>query len=122
MTGVDNDFNFLRIGDGRVFCKECGSEVSRTAKYCSGCGSSLVDMAGVGGKKDEAARNDVSGGTLYVMILAPTFLVVLVLNQFFYGSCFKMYCLAAAFPKVLILSAFVSWAIYVVGDVGKAKK
>lgn len=32
------------------------------------------------------------------------FLAILIVNQMFYGGCFAAHCLAAAFPKVLILS------------------
>ena len=45
-------------------------------------------------------------------IFIPTFLVVLVINQLAYGACFKGYCIAAALPKVTILSLAISAFIY----------
>jgi hypothetical protein len=45
-------------------------------------------------------------------IFIPTLLIVLFLNQMAYGSCFEGYCLAAAFPKVTILSVIISAFIY----------
>ena len=47
-------------------------------------------------------------------IFIPTFIVVMIINQFFYGACFKAYCLAAAFPKVVMLSLAISAFIYFV--------
>jgi len=47
-------------------------------------------------------------------IFIPTFLILFVLNQSFYGGCFKGYCLAAAFPKVLILSAILTGVFYAI--------
>ncbi|ENM3851143.1 hypothetical protein VCSRO184_3530 [Vibrio cholerae] len=45
-------------------------------------------------------------------IFVPTFIVVLIVNQMAYGSCFKGYCISAAFPKVTILSLLISAFIY----------
>lgn len=45
-------------------------------------------------------------------IFVPTFFIVLFFNQLAYGSCFKGYCIAAAFPKVIILSVIISVFIY----------
>jgi hypothetical protein len=45
-------------------------------------------------------------------IFLPTFVIVFVFNQMAYGSCFEGYCIAAAFPKVTILSVFISAFIY----------
>ncbi|PSU21540.1 hypothetical protein CTM84_09315 [Photobacterium kishitanii] len=50
--------------------------------------------------------------SLYIFI--PTFIVVMIINQFLYGACFKTYCLSAAFPKVVILSLAISAFIYFV--------
>ena len=47
-------------------------------------------------------------------IFIPVFIVLLVLNQSFYGGCYKGYCLAAAFPKVLILSAVLTGVFYAI--------
>jgi len=48
-----------------------------------------------------------------IMIFVASFLGLMFINQLSYGACFKGYCLAAAFPKVLILSvilsAFIIW-------------
>ncbi|WP_297407981.1 hypothetical protein [uncultured Cetobacterium sp.] len=49
-------------------------------------------------------------------IFIPTFVVVLIVNQMFYGFCFKSYCLSAAFPKVVVLSILVSFFIFFVSD------
>lgn len=49
-------------------------------------------------------------------IFIPTFLIVLAINQMMYGSCFKGYCLAAAFPKVTILSLMISTFIFFVSN------
>jgi hypothetical protein len=45
-------------------------------------------------------------------IFIPVFLVIFVINQLFYGGCFEAYCLAAAFPRVTVLSVVVSALIY----------
>lgn len=45
-------------------------------------------------------------------ILLPTFAVILAINQAAYGMCFEAYCLAAALPKVIVLSVIVSAFIY----------
>ena len=45
-------------------------------------------------------------------IFAPTFIIVLIINQMAYGLCFKGYCIAAAFPKVTVLSLLISGFIY----------
>lgn len=45
-------------------------------------------------------------------IFLSTFVIVLILNQMAYGSCFEGYCIAAAFPKVTILSVVISAFIY----------
>ncbi len=47
-------------------------------------------------------------------IFIPTFVIVLIFNQMTYGSCFKGYCIAAAFPKVIVLSLLISAFIYFV--------
>jgi len=45
-------------------------------------------------------------------IFITTFLVVLVINQLFYGACFAAYCIAAAIPRVFIMSILLSWFLY----------
>ncbi len=50
--------------------------------------------------------------TKALQIFIPTFAIVMVANQMMYGACFKAYCLAAAFPKVVILSLAISTFIY----------
>ena len=47
-----------------------------------------------------------------ISIFIPTFVVVMIFNQMFYGACFKAYCLSAAFPKVTILALAISIFIY----------
>ena len=47
-------------------------------------------------------------------IFIPTLVVIMVINQMFYGACFEAYCLAAAFPKVLVLAVIVSTFLYFV--------
>lgn len=47
----------------------------------------------------------------FLKTLIPTFFVVMLVNQSFYNFCTKGYCLAAAFPKVLVLSVIVAGAI-----------
>lgn len=42
------------------------------------------------------------------------FIVLFVLNQSFYGGCFKGYCLATALPKIVILSAILTGVFYAV--------
>jgi hypothetical protein len=49
---------------------------------------------------------------LAIVIFAVTFVVILVVNQMFYGGCFEAHCLSAAFPKVIMLSTLVSWFLY----------
>ena len=44
-------------------------------------------------------------------IFGISFIVIGIINQAFYGFCFKSYCLSAAFPKVLILSIIVTVAL-----------
>ena len=48
---------------------------------------------------------------VFLKTLLPTFLVVGLINQSFYGFCMKSYCLAAAFPKVLVLSVIIAATI-----------
>lgn len=55
-------------------------------------------------------------------IFIPTFLVVLAVNQLAYGACFKGYCIAAAFPKVTILSLAISAFIYWVSKTERSEK
>ena len=45
-------------------------------------------------------------------IFVVTFFVVLLINQAFYGFCFSDYCLAAAFPRVVVLASIVTAALY----------
>jgi len=53
--------------------------------------------------------------TKALSIFLPTFMIVLIINQSAYGSCYESYCLSAALPKVIMLSsaisAFVYWVI-----------
>lgn len=49
---------------------------------------------------------------LAIAIFTVTFVVILFVNQLSYGGCFQAHCLSAAFPKVIILSTFVSWFLY----------
>jgi hypothetical protein len=44
-------------------------------------------------------------------IFGISFVVIGIINQAFYGFCFKSYCLSAVFPKVLILSIIVTVAL-----------
>lgn len=50
-----------------------------------------------------------------IAIFMSTFLIVLVVNQMFYGNCYQGHCVASAFPKVflisLLASAFVYWRL-----------
>ena len=48
----------------------------------------------------------------FLKIFVPTFLIVGLINQSFYGFCMKSYCLSAAFPKVAIISAIIGFIIY----------
>jgi len=52
----------------------------------------------------------------FIKIFIPAFLVVGVVNQSFYGFCMKSHCLAAAFPKVVILSVIVAFVIFKVKE------
>jgi tryptophan-rich sensory protein len=45
-------------------------------------------------------------------IFVPTFFVILIINQAFYGMCLQAHCLASAFPRVTIMSVAVSALIY----------
>jgi len=47
-----------------------------------------------------------------IFIFIPVFIIVFFLNQFSYGSCFKGYCLEAAFPKVAFISLVISLIIF----------
>lgn len=49
---------------------------------------------------------------LAIAIFAVTFVVIFFVNQLSYGGCFQAHCISAAFPKVIILSTFVSWFLY----------
>lgn len=42
------------------------------------------------------------------IVFVASFVVIMVLNQIGYGGCFKSYCLSAAMPKVLFLSAVIT--------------
>lgn len=52
----------------------------------------------------------------FITTLIPTFVVVGLVNQSFYGMCMKAYCLSAAFPKVLVLSVIVAGVISLVKE------
>jgi len=54
-------------------------------------------------------------------IFIPTFIVIFILNQSFYGGCFKGYCLAAALPKVVLLSAILTGVFYAISKTEKSK-
>jgi len=45
-------------------------------------------------------------------IFVVTFFVVLLINQAFYGFCFSDYCLAAAFPRVVILTSIITALLF----------
>lgn len=47
-----------------------------------------------------------------IKLFIGTFLAVFVVNQMFYGACFKGYCLSKAFPKVVVLSAIIAAVIH----------
>jgi len=54
--------------------------------------------------------------TKALSIFIPTFIVVMIFNQMMYGFCFKGYCIAAAFPRVTIISVVISFFIYFVSS------
>ncbi len=56
-----------------------------------------------------------------LIIFTPVFIVLFVINQSFYGGCFKGYCLAAAFPKIIILSAILTWIFYAISSQEESK-
>jgi hypothetical protein len=43
-----------------------------------------------------------------VAFFIPTFIIIFIINQIFYGGCIAAYCLAAAFPKVFFISLIIS--------------
>ena len=59
-------------------------------------------------------RNNILGKWLLFFI--PTFIVILIVNQSAFGSCYSGYCISAAFPRVLILSIIISFIITLNSD------
>lgn len=99
-----------------MFCSKCGSQIQDTSKFCPSCGQevgqAVVKKGSPSRSVDESHQPVESAMTRAVTIFIPTFLVIFVINQMFYGWCFKGYCLAAAFPKVILISALLTWFFY----------
>ena len=61
---------------------------------------------------DSAPDNKSSDGAVFLvrwfLLAFPIFFVVLIFNQSSYGSCFESYCIAAALPRVLVITFIVS--------------
>lgn len=106
-----------------MYCSKCGSELPADSKFCPSCGREI-------NSSDQTKAAAVQSGEApptppflkAVSIFIPTFLVVLVVNQLFYGGCFKAYCLSAAFPKVAIISAVITWALYAITSDSETRK
>jgi hypothetical protein len=60
-------------------------------------------------KPKSTSTNESSFAGRFLLYLIPAFIVVLIINQSAYGSCYSGYCLSAAFPRVLIISIIVSF-------------
>jgi uncharacterized membrane protein YvbJ len=97
-----------------MYCSECGTKLLDNSKFCSSCGKNTSDSVQTK-KITDTAKSEASLATpllTVISIFIPIFLVVMVVNQIFYGGCFKSYCLAAAFPKVTIISAVLTLILY----------
>lgn len=103
-----------------MYCQHCGSEITVNAKFCASCGRAVNPLA-QSEKVDDEQGSAKPAITRALSIFVPTFLVVLVVNQLFYGGCFKAYCLAAAFPKIAIVSAVIAWVIYAISGQEESK-
>jgi len=99
-----------------MFCSKCGSQIQDTSKFCPSCGQevgqAIFKSAPSPKPTTQSSRTKDSPMARVVMIFIPTFLVILVLNQMFFGGCFKGYCLAAAFPQVMVMSALLTWVLF----------
>lgn len=93
-----------------MYCSKCGLKFTENSNFCSACGNSIKSNK----LKDENSNNKELIGSILAMLFIFTlvFFVVLVINQISYGSCFKGYCLSAAFPKVAIISAIITGIFY----------
>ena len=60
-------------------------------------------------KSKTTSTNESSFASRFSLCLIPAFIVILILNQSAYGSCYSGYCLSAAFPRVLIISIIISF-------------
>ncbi|MDP5029612.1 MAG: hypothetical protein NWQ54_00470 [Paraglaciecola sp.] len=97
-----------------MYCSGCGTKLFDNPKFCSSCGKSTSGSVKAKAIND-TDKSEASLSTSFltvIFIFIPVFLVVMVVNQFFYGGCFKSYCLAAAFPKVTIISAVLALIFY----------
>ena len=99
-----------------MYCSKCGSQIQDTSNFCPSCGQQVSKATTRKVLSTEATSqfNQAEKSSLAraVTIFIPTFLVILVINQMFYGGCFKGYCLAAAFPRVTVISALLTWLIF----------
>jgi NADH pyrophosphatase NudC (nudix superfamily) len=96
-----------------MYCSKCGSEFPANAKFCPSCGREVSSVEQERSIKSSDVEVSATPPFLKALsIFVPTFLIVLVVNQLFYGGCFKAYCLSAAFPRIAIISAVITWALY----------
>lgn len=96
-----------------MYCSQCGTKLPDNSKFCSNCGKNIGDS--VQKKNSDNTKQEKSTNSPFATVISifiPVFLVVMVVNQLFYGGCFKSYCLAAAFPKVTLISAVLTWILY----------
>jgi uncharacterized membrane protein YvbJ len=99
-----------------MFCSKCGSQIQDTSKFCPSCGQevgqAIFKSAPSSKPATQSSQSEDSPMSRAVTIFIPTFLVIFVINQMFYGGCFKGYCLAAAFPQVTVMSALLTWFFF----------
>lgn len=97
-----------------MYCSQCGTKLTSKLKFCSNCGKNTSDNVKIKETAD-ITKKDFKNSSPFITVASifiPVFLVVMVVNQFFYGGCFKSYCLAAAFPKVTLIAAVLTWILY----------
>jgi hypothetical protein len=69
--------------------------------------------------KKSTASNDNNESKVFgkwLLFFIPTFIVILIINQSAFGSCYSGYCISAALPRVLIISIIVSFFVAMNSD------
>lgn len=75
-----------------MYCSQCGFQLANNPKFCPSCGHTTKVNDQTNRVGSSSVRIDKPPSFKALTILIPTFLAVYVLNQLFYGACFKGYC------------------------------